>query len=63
MELPGRRLVGVVLVDVTDRRRAQEALRESEAVLSGAQRMAGVGWWTWTARPETRRLRAGAAAT
>ena len=48
IELPDRRLVGVVLVDVTDRRRAQEALRESETVLSGAQRMAGVGWWTWT---------------
>jgi PAS domain S-box-containing protein len=46
--LAGRRLVGVVVVDVTDRRRAQDALRESEAVLSGAQRMAGVGWWTWT---------------
>ena len=53
MELDGRRLVGAVLVDVTDRRRAQEALRESERVLSGAQRMAGVGWWTWTAEPET----------
>jgi len=53
MALAERRLVGVVLVDVTDRRRAQEALSESEAVLSGAQRMAGVGWWTWTARPET----------
>ena len=48
-----RRLVGVVVVDVTDRRRAQEALRESEAELSGAQRMAGIGWWTWTATPET----------
>jgi len=48
-----RRLVGVVLVDVTDRHRAQEELRESEAVLSGAQRMAGIGWWTWTARPES----------
>ena len=30
----------------------QEALRESEAVLSGAQRMAGVGWWTWTVGPD-----------
>ena len=53
MVLGSRRLVGVVLVDVTDRRRAQDALRESEAVLSGAQRMAGIGWWTWTADPET----------
>ena len=53
MELGGRRHVGVVVVDVTDRRRAQDALRESEAVLSGAQRMAGIGWWTWTATPET----------
>jgi signal transduction histidine kinase/PAS domain-containing protein len=53
MALGERRLVGVVLVDVTDRARAQEALRESEAELSGAQRMAGVGWWTWTAHPET----------
>jgi len=53
MALADRRLVGVVLVDVTDRRRAQQALSESEAVLSGAQRMAGVGWWTWTAHPES----------
>ena len=61
IELDGRRLVGVVVVDVTDRRRAQEALRESEAVLSGAQRMAGVGWWTLDRPPEIRRLRARAA--
>ena len=52
MSVEGRRLVGVVVVDVTDRRRAQDALRESEAELSGAQRMAGVGWWTWTAGPD-----------
>jgi PAS domain S-box-containing protein len=53
VDLEERRLVGVVLIDVTDRHRAQQELRESEAVLSGAQRMAGVGWWTWTARPES----------
>jgi signal transduction histidine kinase/PAS domain-containing protein len=53
MTLGERRLVGSVVVDVTDRRRAEEALRESEAELSGAQRMAGIGWWAWTARPET----------
>jgi len=53
MALGERRLVGVMVVDVTDRRRAQEALHESETVLSGAQRMAGIGWWTWTAHPET----------
>ncbi len=51
--LEDRRLVGAVLVDITERHRAQQALRESEAELSGAQRMAGVGWWTWTAEPET----------
>jgi len=47
-----RRMVGVVIVDVTDRHRAQEELRESEAVLSGAQRMAGVGWWQWSVGPD-----------
>jgi signal transduction histidine kinase/PAS domain-containing protein len=52
IELGDRRLVGVVLVDITDRSRAEAALRESEAALSGAQRMAGVGWWTWTAGPD-----------
>jgi signal transduction histidine kinase len=52
IELGERRLTGVVLVDVTDRRRAQDALRASEAELSGAQRMAGVGWWTWMVGPD-----------
>jgi signal transduction histidine kinase len=53
LHLPAGRRVGVVVVDVTDRRRMQEALRESERVLSGAQRLAGLGWWTWAAQPET----------
>ena len=44
--------VGAVVVEVTERRRAQEATRESERALSGAQRMAGLGWWTWYADPE-----------
>jgi len=52
IELGPRRLTGVVLVDVTDRRRAQDALRESEVALSGAQRMAGVGWWEWMVGPD-----------
>jgi signal transduction histidine kinase len=52
IEVDGRRLVGQILVDITDRRRAQEALRQSERLLSGAQQMAGIGWWSWTVRPE-----------
>jgi two-component system NarL family sensor kinase len=52
IQLGRRWLTGVVLVDVTDRRRAQDELRASEAALSGAQRMAGVGWWTWSVGPD-----------
>ena len=53
MRLPAGRRVGVVVVDVTDRRRAQEALRDSERVLSDTQQMARLGWWTWIPEPET----------
>ena len=53
MRLPAGPRVGVVVVDVTDRRRAQEELRESERILSGAQQMARLGWWTWVPEPET----------
>src|SRR4051812_8002494 len=53
MELDGRRMAAVVVVDVTERRRAEEALRESERLLSGAQRMAGLGAWTFLAEPQT----------
>ncbi len=36
-----------VMVDITERKRAEEALRESEASLAEAQRMSHVGSWDW----------------
>jgi PAS domain S-box-containing protein len=40
--------VGAVM-DVTDRRRAEEALRRSEGYLAEAQRLTGTGSWAWSA--------------
>jgi PAS domain S-box-containing protein len=40
--------VGAVM-DVTDRRRAEEALRRSEGYLAEAQRLTGTGSWAWNA--------------
>src|SRR5215475_12056290 len=37
----------VLLTDIDDRQRAEEALRRSEAHLSQAQRLAHVGSWVW----------------
>jgi PAS domain S-box-containing protein len=34
-------------VDVTDKKKAEDALRYSEARLSDAQRIAGLGYWEW----------------
>jgi PAS domain S-box-containing protein len=53
LQLGDRRLVGVVLVDVSEQLRAARELRESERMLEGAQRMAGLGWWTWYAEDDT----------
>lgn len=45
--LPGRHLA--IMRDVTNRRRAEEALRRSERSLARAQKMARLGHWEWDA--------------
>ena len=41
-----------VLVDVTDKRKAEIALRESERRLAKAQELARIGYWGWSLGPE-----------
>jgi PAS domain S-box-containing protein len=43
----GRRLVVSMAMDVTERKRAQQALRKSETILAEAERVAGFGAWEW----------------
>ncbi len=43
----GRRYLGGVAVDITERHQAEEALRQSEQQLMEAQRIAHVGSWEW----------------
>jgi signal transduction histidine kinase/PAS domain-containing protein len=47
LEYGGRELIAVVALDVTESRRAHDRLRESRERLAAAQRMAGVGSWSW----------------
>jgi len=46
-------LVGGIATDITERKRAEEALRESEARLKLAQESAGAGVWDWDIRSRT----------
>jgi PAS domain S-box-containing protein len=39
--------VGTVATDITERRRAEQALREQRTVLAEAQKLAGLGCWEW----------------
>ncbi|MEA2206243.1 MAG: two-component system, cell cycle sensor histidine kinase and response regulator CckA [Blastocatellia bacterium] len=39
--------VGVLVSDITERKRAEEALRQSEGQLAEAQRLAHIGSWNW----------------
>ena len=43
-------LVGGIATDITERKRAEEALRESEARLKLAQQASGAGVWDWDIR-------------
>jgi PAS domain S-box-containing protein len=43
----GAAAVGAIAVEITDRKRAEEALRESSERLVEAQRLARMGGWTW----------------
>ncbi|MBI5945415.1 MAG: GAF domain-containing protein [Chloroflexi bacterium] len=39
----------VTTIDITERKRAEEALRKNEALLSEAQRIGKIGHWEWSA--------------
>lgn len=46
------RVIGVV-TDISERKRAEEALRQKEEALMEAQRLAGVGSWQWDAAADS----------
>jgi len=50
--LPDQNLMISTVQDVTTRRRAEEALIESEKSLQDAQRLAHLGSWQWTMAPD-----------
>jgi PAS domain S-box-containing protein len=46
--------VGGIATDITERKLAERSLREQQALLAGAQKLAGVGCWEWD--PEQGRM-------
>jgi PAS domain S-box-containing protein len=54
VKFPAAGGVGMIASDITDRRLTEQALREQRALLSEAQKLAGLGWWEWT--PESGRV-------
>jgi PAS domain S-box-containing protein len=53
--LEGRRILLTVWHDLTEQKRAQQALRESEASLNRAQQIAHVGNWEWSIKTNAMR--------
>lgn len=53
IELMGEACHVTTMIDITERRRAEESLRKSEAHLEEAQRIAHLGSWEWIAETDT----------
>jgi PAS domain S-box-containing protein len=48
VKFPAAGGVGMIASDITDRRLTEQALREQRALLTEAQKLAGLGWWEWS---------------